>query len=151
MKSLVCWVGVWAMCLAVPVWAGADTGVTINSNTLQIQEKEGDIRFEGNVKVHMDEIVMSCDLLTVHADNKDPSRILSGEAIGNVVMTKGSDTVQARKAVFDLEAGKVELTGNPRLSREETTIEAERIVYSIEEGAASFVGPVRAFFKSSAD
>jgi lipopolysaccharide export system protein LptA len=139
------------MFLAASAWAATDTGVTINSNTLQIQEKEGDIRFEGEVEVHMDEIVMSCDLLTVHADNTDPSRILSGEAIGNVVMTKGSDTVRARKAVFDLEAGRVELTGNPRLTREETTIEAERIVYSIKEGEASFIGPVRAFFKSSAD
>jgi len=148
---MVYWVGVWAMCLAVPAWAAPETGVTIHSNTLQIQEKKGDIRFEGEVEVHMEGIVMSCDLLTVHADSADPSRILSGEATGNVILTKGSDTVQAREAVFNLEAGKVELTGSPRLTREETTIEAERIVYSIDEGKASFAGPVRALFKTSAD
>ena len=136
------------ICFASAAWAAPDKGVTIRSNSLQIQEKKGDIRFEGDVEVRMDMIVLSCDLLTVHADDADPSRIVSGMATGNVIMTRGSDRVEAREAMFDLEAGKVELTGVPRLTREETTIQAEKIVYSIEEGTASFQGPVRALFKA---
>lgn len=139
------------MCLSSAAWAAPEDEVTIRSNTLQIQEKKGDIRFEGEVEVRMELIVLNCDLLTVHADEADPSKILSGKASGNVVMTRGSDRVEAREAVFDLEAGKVELTGVPRLTREETTIEAEKIIYSIEEGTASFQGPVRAIFKGPED
>ena len=139
------------MCLATSAWAASDKGVTVRSNSLQIQEKTGEIRFKGEVEVRMDEVVLGCDLLTVYTDDADPSQILSGEASGNVVMTRGQDRVEAQKAVFDLEAKSVQFTGVPRLTREETTIEAEKIVYSIEEGTASFSGPVRALFKTPGD
>jgi lipopolysaccharide export system protein LptA len=99
----------------------------------------------------MAEVVLTCDILIVHADETDASKILSGETSGNVVMIRGNDRVEAREAVFDLETGKVELTGTPRLTRGETTIEGEKIVYLIEEGTASFFGPVRALFKAPGD
>ena len=132
-------------------WAASDKNVTVSSTTLQIQEKTGDIRFEGKVEVRTAEIVLYCDLLIVQTDKTDPSKILSGMASGNVLLTRGNDRVKAEKAVFDLEAGKVELTGVPQLTREEATIEAEKIVYSIEEGTVSFQGPVRAIFKAVGD
>ena len=144
-------VAVLIICLSPAAWAASSKGVTVRSNSLQIQGKTGDILFEGEVEVRMAEVVLNCDLLTVHADAADPSKILSGEASGSVVMKRGNDTVEAQKAVFDLEAGNVELTGVPRLTREETTIEAEKIVYSIAEGTASFSGPVRALFKAPGD
>lgn len=132
-------------------WAASDKAFTVTSTSLQIQEKTGDISFEGKVEVRTAEIVLHCDLLVVQTDKADPSKILSGMASGNVVLIRGNDRVKAEEAVFDLEAGKVELTGVPQLIREETTIEAEKIVYSIEEGTASFQGPVKALFKAVGD
>ena len=122
--------------------------MSISSSSLLLQERQGDIRFEGNVEVRMSDIVLTCDLLTVRSDTADPSKILSGKATGNIVLTKGVDRVEATEAVFDLEKGQVVLSGVPRLTREDTTIEAERIIYSIDDGTASFQGPVRALFKS---
>jgi len=151
LRSPVLWIGAVVLCLAAAGSAAADTDITIQSKTLEIQEKSGAISFEGGVEVLMGEITLTCDLLTVHAGSADPTAIVSGEATGNVVMKRGTETVQAQMAVFDLEAGNVELTGSPRLTREDTAIEAVRIIYSIEEGKASFVGPVRAIFKTSAE
>ena len=138
-------------CLGTTAWAASDRDVTVNSDSLQIQDKTGDIQFQGKVEVRMGDVVLSCDFLTVHADEADTSSISSGEASGNIVLTRERDRVEAREAVFDLVAGYVELTGDPRLIREETIIEAEKIVYSIEEGTASFSGPVRALFKAPGD
>lgn len=151
MRSLGYMAAVLIMCLATAGWAASDKGVTVRSNSLQINEKTGDIRFEGEVEVRMAEVVLRCDLLIVHADDADPSKIFSGEASGNVVMIRGNDRVEAQEAVFDLKAGNVELTGAPRLIREEATIEAEKILYSIEKGTAFFSGPVRALFKVPGD
>ena len=148
MKSSGCLVAVLIMCLSSISWAASDRSVSISSSSLQLQEKQGDIRFEGNVEVRMSDIVLNCDLLTIRSDTAEPSKILSGKASGNVVLTKGADRVEATEADFDLEKGQVVLSGVPRLSREETIIEAEKIIYSIEEGTASFQGPVRALFKS---
>ncbi len=94
---------------------------------------------------------MGCDSLKVQTDEADPSRILRGEASGNIVLTRGGDRIEAGKAVFNLKSGTVELTGVPRLMREKTTIEAERIVYSLNEGTASFIGPVKALFGVEGD
>jgi lipopolysaccharide export system protein LptA len=139
------------ICLGTTALAASGEEVTVSSDSLQIQEKTGDIQFEGKVEVRMGDVVLNCDFLTVHADDADTSRILSGEASGNVVMTREGDRVEAREAYFDLEAGNVQLTGVPRLIREDATIEAEKIVYSIEEGTVSFSGPVRALFKAPGD
>ena len=151
MRSLVYAAAVVITLLTTAAWAASDNGVTVNSDSLQIQEKTGDIRFEGKVEVRIADVVLSCDFLTVHADEADTSRVVSGKASGNVVLTRGTDRVEAQEAVFDLEAGDVQLTGVPRLTREETTIEAEKIIYSIAEGTVSFSGPVRALFKTLGD
>ena len=140
-----------SMCLATAAWAAPDKDVTVHSDSLRIQERTGDIRFEGNVEVWMEGVVLSCDLLTVQTDSADSSKVMSGQAAGNVVLVRGTDRVESQEAVFDLEAGNIELTGAPRMIREETTIEAERIVYSVEKGLASFFGPVRALFKATGD
>lgn len=139
------------MCLAAVSWAAPEEKVSVRSNSLQLQEKQGDISFEGDVEVRMSQIVLNCDLLTVRSAAGDPSRILSGKASGNVVLTRGSDTVKASTAVFDLEKGQVILSGVPRFTREETTIEAQEIVYSIDDGTASFTGPVKAVFETAGD
>jgi lipopolysaccharide export system protein LptA len=143
-------IGVFMM-LTSPAWAVQDDGIAISSDRLQIQEGTNTIRFEGSVEVVLPEGLLSCDLLIVRADVSNPSRIKSGEATGNVVLTRGSDRVEAQKALFDLEAGNVELTGSPRLIREETTIQAETIIYSMDQGTATFSGPVKAIFRKSGD
>lgn len=140
-----------SLCCATVSWSASDDGVTIRSNSLKMEEKTGDIRFEGDVEVHMNDAILRCEILTVHADEGDPSRILSGEASGKVTLIRGNDRVDAREADFDLEAGTVKLKGLPRLTREKTTIEAEEIVYSMEEGTASFLGPVKALFDVTGD
>ncbi|UCF88465.1 MAG: hypothetical protein JSV70_08660 [bacterium] len=137
--------------LASSAWCASEQGVTIRSESLVIEEKTGDIQFEGKVQVRMAEVVMGCDTLKVHTDEADPSRILRGEASGNIVLTRGNDRLEAGMAEFDLKSGMVELTGAPRLMREKTTIEAERIVYSLDEGTASFMGPVKALFGVEGD
>jgi lipopolysaccharide transport protein LptA len=129
----------------------APRNVDVRSTSLQIQEKTGEIRFEGSVEVRMSGVVLTCDLLTVKADPADPSKIVSGRASGNVVLTREGDRVTADEAVFDLETETVELSGVPRLIREDTTIEAEGIVYSLAEGTTSFKGPVRALFRGGGD
>lgn len=151
MKSMAWGTAVLTLCLSVTAWAAPDKSVTIHSESLKIQERTGDISFEGDVEARMADVVLYCDLLTVQADKVDPSRILSGKASGNVALIKGSERVEASHAVFDLEKGQVVLTGGPRMTREGITIEAQQIIFSIDAGTASFMGTVRALFKAPGD
>lgn len=137
-----------ALCVALAAWVHADENVTIRSDSLEMKEDTGEIRFAGGVEVRLAEAFFTCDLLTVKTGENNPAGIRSGTASGSIVLVRGADRVEAQKATFDLGAGKVELTGAPRLVREDTVIEAEKIVYTLEKGTASFEGPVRALFKA---
>ena len=133
--------------LATVAWNRPALGLTVKSDTLQIQEQTGEVRFEGRVQVLLTEATLTCDLLVVQTETGDSSRVRSGRATGSVVMVRGSDRIEAQEAFFDLITGSVELKGSPSLYREGTAIEAERIVYSLEKGSAQFFGPVRALFQ----
>ncbi|UCG39170.1 MAG: hypothetical protein JSV00_02745 [bacterium] len=120
--------------------------ISILSETLIMQDRTGDVIFEGKVRVSLPDADVSCDRLTVRTSREDLSRVLSGTATGHVVLTREMDRVEADEAHFDLIENTVELTGSPRLSREGTSVEAERIIYRLEKGTATFFGPVRAVF-----
>jgi lipopolysaccharide transport protein LptA len=130
-----------------------DEGIRILSDSLKIRDQTGVVQFEGNVLVKISGASMTCDQLTVHTSKEDASKVLSGTAIGRVVvvMEREEDRVEAEEARFDLETATVELVGSPRLFRGKTTIQAERIVYLLEEGTATFHGSVRAVFTAAGE
>lgn len=129
-------------------WAKSERGeeVRIFSDSLRIVDQTGIIRFEGNVRVEMTEATLVCERLTVRTSEGDPSRVLSGAAVGNVVLERGQERVEAGEANIDVEKGTVELTGSPSLIKGRTIIQANRIVYMLDEGTAAFEGPVKAVF-----
>lgn len=134
--------------LVSPGWAQPEDsdGVRIFSDSLRIMDQTGIIQFEGNVRILLKEATMTCDRLTVHTSEEDPSQVVSGTASGTVTMVRGEEKVQAGEAYFDLEKAIVDLTGSPSLFKGRTTIQAERIVYSLDEGTAQFLGTVKAVF-----
>jgi lipopolysaccharide transport protein LptA len=132
-----------------PGWtqtAGEGDVVKIFSDSLQIMDRTGQVQFEGNVRAELSETILSCDKLFVRTSERDPSKVTSGMASGNVVMVRGQERIEAQEARFDLESATVDLTGSPRLLKGKTTILAERIVYMLDEGTAVFHGPVSAVF-----
>jgi lipopolysaccharide transport protein LptA len=129
-------------------WAQLEKGdeIRILSDSLRITDQTGVIQFEGSVRVLLTETTLTCDSLTVRTSVEDPSQVLSGRAVGNVVVERGQERVEAGEANFDIEKGTVELTGSPFLIKGRTTIQADRIIYLLDEGTADFQGPVRAVF-----
>lgn len=134
-----------------PGWAQPDKGqgIRIFSDSLRITDQTGVIQFDGNVRVQLAEATLTCDRLTVRTSEQDPSQVLSGTAMGRVVMERGQERVEAGEANFDLEKATVDLTGSPSLLKGRTTIQAERIIYMLNEGTAEFHGPVKAVFMTA--
>lgn len=134
--------------LMIPVLLLPITGLAagqelkIQSDSLQIDETKGEVRFEGNVIVKFETAELTCKSLMVVTT--DSSNIKRGTAKGDVVLTRMGDRAEAQKAEFDLTGGKVVLTGSPRLLRGGDRINAVRIVYDLNTGVVVFDGPVNA-------
>lgn len=61
------------------------------------------------------------------------------EAIGNVVVTSGKDTLYGEKASFNTKSGQVLMEGSVRFVGENITIYASKIEYNMETGALQMV------------
>ncbi|GBE15121.1 LPS-assembly protein LptD [bacterium BMS3Abin14] len=134
--------------LLLPI-AGFAAGqeLKIQSDSLQIDETRGEVRFEGSVIVRFQAAELTCNSLLLVTANS--SRIKRGTAQGDVVLKNMGDRVEAQKAAFELTGGQVILTGSPRLLRGGDSINATRITYDVNTGVAVFDGPVNAVIISS--
>lgn len=120
--------------------------IGVTAESLVVEEAGALIRFEGKVVLKRGSLTLSCEKLVLRAKGGDPSQVKTGNAEGGVVLTREGDRAEAARAEFDLDAGKVVLTGSPFLVRGTDTIRGSRIVYTLGDGKAAVSGPVEATF-----
>ena len=118
--------------------------IEVRSDSMTMNEKTGEIRFEGQVKVTASEGELTCDRLTLLPVEGAVGQVRYGRAEGNVVVTRQGDALRADRAEVDVPAGRIELSGSPTLSRGPSRIRAVRITYTLADRAAVFAGPVEA-------
>jgi lipopolysaccharide export system protein LptA len=123
--------------------------INVTAEALVVEQGGMVIRFEGKVVLVREELTLTCDRLLLRAAEGDPSQIRTGEAEGNVVLVRAGDHATAQKAAFDMEAGRVVLTGSPQLTRGTDTIRGAELTYTTSDGKAAFRGPVEATFTPS--
>lgn len=139
--------------VALPVQAYSASGkeIDIRAETLQIEESRGEIRFQGAVTLQYEEVEMSCEILVLYTEGGEAGEVVRGEAIGEVVIRRQEDRIEAGRALFDLRKGIIELEESPLLTRGNQRISSSRMIYEIDKGIARFEGPVRARILSAGD
>src|SRR5690606_7013939 len=61
------------------------------------------------------------------------------EAVGNVIIISGQDTLYGERASFDIKKGSVEIEGNVRYITKDVTVYGSKINYSTVEGSLDLV------------
>lgn len=102
-------------------------GTLVTSKSLLLDQKEGKAIFDGNVCVEDKELTIKTDRLIIYF-TKD-YEIIKIEALGNVVISREEFKATSKKAEFEVETGKVVLTGSPRVTRQEDTLSGETITF----------------------
>lgn len=103
-----------------------DTNSTVITSTqLSFDQQKRKAVFEKNVVVTDREIKIISDRLEVFftEDNK-VDRI---EAEGRVTIIRNDLKATGEKAAYDMQAGKMQLTGNPRIQRDQDTLTGETV------------------------
>jgi lipopolysaccharide transport protein LptA len=124
--------------------------VFIKSDTLTLDSKDRIFTYKGNVKVVRDEMEITTDLMVGrYAENQELETILCQ---GNVVVTKGEEMqATSNRALYNVKAGKIELTDEPELARDGNVLAADKIVIYVDEDRSEAEGNVRVKVVKSED
>ena len=154
------------LCLTLPAAALAQAqvpfaGLTIDraaaveiaAETLDVDQETGMALFDGAVVVEQGALRLSADRLqVVYGD--DPAtgrgRISALQADGNVRLTTPRDSAEAGSAVYDLDAGRLTLTGAVRLEQGGNLLTGDRLVIDLATGTGRMDGRVRTILRPDA-
>jgi lipopolysaccharide export system protein LptA len=125
--------------------------IHIESNTLEVRDKDQMATFLGDVHVTQGDTNMRCKTLVVFydKDNKDPNGMKTAqsspggqkqirrlEAKGGVVVTQKDQTATGDHANFDMRSNTVTLLGNVLVTQGQNVVRGERLVVDITSGVS---------------
>ena len=119
--------------------------VDITSQSLSINQKDGEAEFDGSVLVIQGEMRLSADNLRVEykADKSGIERLI---AKGNVLLVNAVDAASADSAIYTIDTGEVIMSGNVSLSQGETTLMAPKLLIDLKTGMGRLEGGVKTSF-----
>ena len=119
--------------------------VDITSQSLSINQKDGEAEFDGSVLVIQGEMRLSADNLRVEykADKSGIERLI---AKGNVLLVNAVDAASADSTIYTIDTGEVIMSGNVSLSQGETTLMAPKLLIDLKTGMGRLEGGVKTSF-----
>ncbi len=128
-----------------------DEPVRINSNTLEVHDKEKIAIFSGNVVVTQGDTTLRSPELKVFYDGdvaavqggtpSDSGKIRKLEATGGVVVQTKDQTATGDTGIFEMKTNTVTMTGKPVvLTQGPNVIRGQRLVVDLTSGVSKFEG-----------
>lgn len=119
--------------------------VTLDADSLVINNADGSALFTGNVVVSQGEMHLTAGKVAVEYA-PDGGGIKTLHATGGVVLSSASDAAEAREAVYTIETGNVVMTGDVLLTQGQSAISGQKLVLNLEAGTGSMEGRVQTVF-----
>lgn len=133
-----------------------DQPVKIESNALEVRDKQRQATFLGNVKLTQGETVLQCQTLVIfYEDSAGPTapkkgapataqksggaggqQIKRAEAKGDVLVTQKDQTARGDNGVFDVKTNSVTLTGNVVVTQGTNVLRGDRMVVDLNTGVS---------------
>jgi lipopolysaccharide export system protein LptA len=137
--------------------------VQIEAASLEVRDKDKIATFSGSVKVVQGDTVMRCKSLVVYYEQQGQqsggqamkaatpgpggsSSISKLEALGGVTVNQKDQTATGDRALFDMKANTVTLSGNVVVSQGQNVMRGDRLVVDLTSGVSrveSGKGPVK--------
>jgi lipopolysaccharide export system protein LptA len=135
-----------------------DQPVKIESDALEVRDKQRQATFMGNVKLIQGETILQCKTLVIfYEDTSAPAapkkgapataqkqgvgtgsgqQIKRAEAKGDVRVTQKDQTATGDNGVFDVKTNSVTLTGNVVVTQGTNVLRGDRMVVNLDTGVA---------------
>jgi len=109
---------------------GGEVALAISSERARWDLAGQSVTFEGAVEARRGAFTLSCERLEARFDS--PERLVSAEAVGRVVVRHRARVASGGRALLDIPAGRIELTGEPRIREGGRTLAGERILLFLD-------------------
>lgn len=139
-----------------------DQPVRIESNSLEVRDKQRQATFAGKVKLTQGETVLQCDSLVIFYEDQSaapataakkgappPATVQKGgagfggsqqikraEAKGNVLVTSKDQTAKGDAGVFDVKSNNIVLTGNVVVTQGQNVLRGDRMMVDLNTGVS---------------
>ncbi len=115
--------------------------IEIVSDTLEVRQAEQIAIFTGSVEAKQGELTLTADQLDVFfdqdaegAEDSETGAIRKVIAVGSVFLATASETAQGERAEYDVETGKIRMTGGVILNQGANAIKGEVLNIDLNTG-----------------
>lgn len=122
--------------------------VTLDADTLSINNADGTAVFTGNVVVAQGEMRLTAGEVRVEY-TPDGAGIKTLHATGGVTLINTGDAAEAKEAVYTVDSGNVVLTGDVLLTQGANAISGQKLVLNLKDGTGVMEGRVQTVFNPS--
>jgi lipopolysaccharide export system protein LptA len=119
--------------------------VTLDADTLAINNADGTALFTGNVLVSQGEMRMTASEVRVEY-LPEGGGIKTLHATGGVTLANAQDAAEAKDAVYTIDTGNVVMTGDVLLTQGNNAISGQKLVINLKAGTGVMEGRVQTVF-----
>lgn len=119
--------------------------VTLDADTLAINNADGTALFTGNVVVSQGEMRLTAGEVRVEY-TPDGGGIKTLHATGGVTLINTGDAAEAKEAVYTIDTGNVVMTGDVLLTQGANAISGQKLVINLKGGTGVMEGRVQTVF-----
>ena len=119
--------------------------VTLDADSLAINNADGSAKFTGNVVVSQGEMRLTAGEVQVEY-LPDGGGIKTLHATGGVTLINTGDAAEARDAVYTIDTGNVVMTGDVLLTQGANAISGQKLVINLKDGTGVMEGRVQTVF-----
>ena len=122
--------------------------VSLDADTLAINNADGTALFTGNVIVAQGEMRLTADEVRVEY-TPSGGGIKTLHATGGVTLINATDAAEAKEAVYTIDSGTVVMTGDVLLTQGANAISGQKLVINLKAGTGVMEGRVQTVFNPS--
>ena len=125
--------------------------IEITSNALEVRQAENLAIFSGDVIAGQGTLRLTADVVEVFYDENNESDSETGAirnmlAKGNVFISNGAETAQGNRAEYDVDTGKINMSGSVVLTQGANVISGETLTINLNSGQGKVEGRVKSIF-----
>lgn len=126
------------------------TALEVTADDLTVDQTTGATEFTGNVVAEQGDLHISAQslrLVYTQDTQTGSQRIARLVASGGVTMATPTEALEAREAVYDMDAQTLEMTGSVMLVQGANMLSGERFVADLRSGSGRMMGRVRTIIR----
>ncbi|MBC6443230.1 MAG: LptA/OstA family protein [Rhodobacteraceae bacterium] len=119
--------------------------VEVTADNLTVEQTTNSAVFTGNAKVVQGALVLSANSIMVRYNNEQ-SAIDLVEATTNVIFSNGAEMAEARRGIYRVASGRIDLTGDVLLVQGSNAISGDALTLDLNTSTGAMTGNVKSVF-----